>query len=69
LFCSAARNPPKLFTSELLELHYFIAEGENRPAREGDRNVLEDAKDRRSAGWHGNQYVCLRSTQVSACVS
>jgi hypothetical protein len=69
LFCSAARNRPKLFTSELSELHYFIAEGENRPAREGEGNVLEDAEDRRSAGWHGNQHVCLRSPQISDCDS
>ena len=69
LFCSAAWNRSKLFTSELLELHYFVAEGENRPDREGDCNVLEDAKDRRSAGWHGNQHVRLRGPQVSACDS
>jgi hypothetical protein len=29
------------------------------------QNGLEDPEDRRSAGWHGNQHVCLRRPQVS----
>jgi hypothetical protein len=29
------------------------------------QNGLEDPKDRRSAGRHGNQHVCLRGPQVS----
>jgi hypothetical protein len=27
-------------------------------------NGLESTEDRRSAGWHGNQHVCLRRPQV-----
>jgi hypothetical protein len=29
------------------------------------KNGLESTEDRRSAGWHGNQHVCLRRPQVS----
>jgi hypothetical protein len=29
------------------------------------QNGLEDPKDRRSAGRHGNQHVCVRRPQVS----
>src|SRR6201996_5440583 len=29
------------------------------------QNGLEDPEDRRSAGWHGNQHVCVRRPQVS----
>ena len=35
------------------------------PQHEGDRNGLEDTEDRRSAGRHGNQHVCLRGAQVT----
>jgi hypothetical protein len=27
-------------------------------------NGVESTEDRRSAGWHGNQHVCLRRPQV-----
>jgi hypothetical protein len=29
------------------------------------QNGLENPEDRRSAGWHGNQHVCVRRPQVS----
>jgi hypothetical protein len=40
-------------------------EGGIRPIREGAKNGLENPENRRSAGWHGNQHVCLRRPQVS----
>src|ERR1700722_16622166 len=32
-------------------------------------NGLEDPKDRRSIGWHGNQHVCVRRPQVSGTLA
>ena len=40
-------------------------QGGMRPVLQGEPNGLENPEDRRSAGWHGNQYVCLRRPQVS----
>jgi hypothetical protein len=44
-------------------------EGEVRPVYKESQNGLENPEDRRSAGWHGNQYVCVRRPQVSGCDS
>jgi hypothetical protein len=43
--------------------------GGMRPECKESQNGLENPKDRRSAGWHGNQYVRLRRPQVSGCDS
>jgi len=40
-------------------------EGGIRPIRKGAKNGLENSENRRSAGWHGNQHVCVRRPQVS----
>jgi hypothetical protein len=39
------------------------------PLEKENGNGLEDAEDRRGAGWHGDQHVCLRGPQISACDS
>jgi hypothetical protein len=59
----------KDFTGELFIPHYLIREGGVRPVQKESQNGLEDPKDRRSAGRHGNQYVCVRRPQVSGCDS
>jgi hypothetical protein len=43
--------------------------GGMRPVCKESQNGLENPEDRRSAGWHGNQYVRLRRPQVSGCDS
>jgi hypothetical protein len=45
----------------LLRVAFALLEKESR-------NGLESTEDRRSAGWHGNQHVCLRGPQVSGSV-
>jgi hypothetical protein len=56
----------KDFTGELLQGHYFISGGLDQPLRKKEsQNGLESPQDRRSAGWHGNQHVCVRRPQVS----
>jgi hypothetical protein len=43
-----------------------MPEGGVRPIHNKEsQNGLEDTKDRRSAGRHGNQYVCVRRPQIS----
>jgi hypothetical protein len=44
-------------------------EGGIRPDNKESRNGLENPQDRRSAGRHGNQHVCVRRPQVSGSVS
>jgi hypothetical protein len=44
-------------------------EGGVRPINKESQNGLENPKDRRSAGRHGNQHVCVRRPQVSGCNS
>jgi hypothetical protein len=40
-------------------------DSKSRPALGKEtKNGLEDPKDRRSAGRHGNQYVCLRRAEI-----
>src|SRR5438552_13875713 len=51
-------------TGELFFPRYFVREGGSRPVQKGGPNGLESTKNRRSAGWHGNQHVCLRCPQV-----
>jgi hypothetical protein len=43
--------------------------GRSSSGLQGELNGLEDTKDRRSAGRHGNQHVCVRRPQISGCVS
>ena len=52
-------------TGELCDPRYFICQGESRPVQKGELNGLESTQDRRSAGRHGNQHVCVRRPQVS----
>jgi hypothetical protein len=59
----------KDFTGELFIPHYVIRAGEFVRFDKESQNGLEDPKDRRSAGRHGNQYVCVRRAQVSGCDS
>jgi hypothetical protein len=54
----------KDFTGELFIPDYLVPEGEVRPVNKESHNGLEDTEDRRSAGRHGNQYVCVRGPQV-----
>jgi hypothetical protein len=54
------------FAGELFFPHYFISRGWQFALFEKEsQNGLESPEDRRSAGWHGNQHVCLRGPQVS----
>ena len=56
----------KDFAGEVFNPHYFTREGGVRPvSHKESRNGLEDAEDCRSAGWDGNQHVCVRRPQVS----
>jgi hypothetical protein len=60
----------KDFAGELFVPHYFIRQGGVRPvSTRSEPNDLEDPKNRRSAGRHGNQHVRLRRPQVSGCDS
>ena len=43
-------------------------QGGMRPVCKESQNGLENPEDRRSAGWHGNQYVRLRRPQVTAAI-
>jgi hypothetical protein len=58
---SQNKSLAKFFNRITLEV-----EGENRPAHKETKDVLEDTEDRRSAGRHGNQHVCLRGPQIAA---
>jgi hypothetical protein len=42
-------------------------EDEVRPVYKESQNGLESPEDRRSAGRHGNQHVCVRRPQISGC--
>jgi hypothetical protein len=54
------------FTGELLCSHYFNPWADTSEfAKMESQNGLESPEDRRSALWHGNQYVCERHPQVS----
>ena len=57
------------FDGGVWKLHVSLAldeDAKSRPANgQGDQNGLEDPKDRRSAGRHGNQHVCLRGAEVA----
>jgi hypothetical protein len=58
----------KDFAGELLFPQYLISRGWQFALFEKEsQNGLENPEDRRSAGWHGNQHVCLRRSQISGC--
>jgi hypothetical protein len=58
--------PAKDFAGEVLVPYYLNRRAEFvRLDLMESLNGLESTKDRRSAGWHGNQHVCLRRPQVS----
>ena len=59
------KQAAKDFTGELFDPQYFTSVGEVRPVSKGEPNGLESTENRRSAGRHGNQYVCVRRPQVS----
>jgi len=54
----------KDFTGEVFGPQYLASQGEVRPVSKGEPNGLESTKNRRSAGRHGNQHVCVRRPQV-----
>jgi hypothetical protein len=62
---SIARACGKNLTGELSDPRYLISEGGVRPVSKGAPNGLESTKNRRSAGRHGNQHVCVRGPQVT----
>ena len=56
----------KDFAGELFDPYYLIGRAEFvRFHLKESQNGLESTEDRRSAGRHGNQHVCLRRPQVS----
>src|SRR5450631_4216363 len=54
----------KDFAGEVFVPRYFTERVEFVPLLKESQNGLESTEDRRSAGRHGNQYVCLRRPQV-----
>ena len=65
---SQHRNPRfygEDFTGELFIPHYLIGRAEFVRFSKESQNGLENPEDRRSAGRHGNQHVCVRRPQVS----
>jgi hypothetical protein len=54
------KQAAKDFTGELFDPQYFTSVGEVRPVSKGEPNGLESTENRRSAGRHGNQHVCVR---------
>jgi hypothetical protein len=56
----------KDFAGEVSDPYYLIQRAEHvRFFSKESQNGLEDTKNSRSAGRHGNQHVCLRRTQVT----
>ena len=72
-FCVAPWKPlgfkAKDFTGELFIPHYLIGRAEFVRFSKESQNGLENPEDRRSAGRHGNQHVCVRRPQVSGSQS
>jgi hypothetical protein len=71
-FCAAAKNAGfmiKDFTGELFDPRYLNPWAEFVRFDKESLNGLESTEDRRSAGRHGNQHVCVRRPQVSGCDS
>ena len=60
-----ARFMTEDFTGELFSPDYLVREDKAGPVDKETRNGLEDPENRRSAGWHGNQHVCVRRPKVS----
>ena len=58
------KQATKDFTGELFDPQYLTSVGEVRPVSKGEPNGLESTENRRSAGRHGNQHVCVRRPQV-----
>ena len=47
---------------------YLVKEDGVRPVDKESQNGLEDTENRRCAGRHGNQHVCVRRPQVSGSI-
>jgi hypothetical protein len=58
----------KDFVANFLNSSSLSSEGGVRPVNKESQNGLENPEDRRSAGRHGNQHVCVRRPQVSGSV-
>jgi hypothetical protein len=70
---AVVRRGTRLFGFSPPTLHYVRGGPRFDPARRrakhlGDPNELENSKDRRTAGGHGNQHVRLRSAQIDEAI-
>ena len=61
-------SPKKISLANFFNRSTLTPEGGVRPVSKGEPNGLESTKNRRSAGRHGNQHVCVRRPQVSGSI-
>ena len=58
-------SPKKISLANFFNRSTLTPEGGVRPVSKGEPNGLESTKNRRSAGRHGNQHVCVRRPEVT----